>query len=88
MLGIVRDSSLQKFRIGGQRMRNQGQKIGYKTLKVVGNEKYGGSRFLQLLGISLGPWRSTSIFILNVPFAIEKCISFSVLSRTMNRRFV
>ncbi len=29
-----------------------------------------------------------SIFILNVPFAIEKCISFSALSSKMNRRFV
>jgi hypothetical protein len=25
-------------------------------LKVVGNEKLGGLRFLQLLGIVLGPW--------------------------------
>jgi hypothetical protein len=29
-----------------------------------------------MLGISLGPWRSMSIFILNVPFAIEKRIPF------------
>jgi hypothetical protein len=29
-----------------------------------------------------------SIFILNVPFAIEKRISFSALSSKMNRRFV
>jgi hypothetical protein len=58
------------------------------ALKVVGNEKYGGLRFLQLLGISLGPWRSMSIFVLNMPFAIEKRISFSALSSKMNRRFV
>ncbi len=29
-----------------------------------------------------------SIFILNMPFAIEKGISFSALSSKMNRRFV
>ncbi len=29
-----------------------------------------------------------SIFILNVPFAIEERISFSALSSKMNRRFV
>jgi hypothetical protein len=29
-----------------------------------------------------------SIFVLNMPFAIEKCISFSALSSKMNRRFV
>ncbi len=57
-------------------------------LKVVGNEKKGGLRFLQLLGISLGPWRLMSIFILNVPFAIEKSISVSACSSKMNRRFV
>ncbi len=57
-------------------------------LKLDGNEKLGGLRFLQLLGISLGPWRSMAIFILNVPFAIEKLISFSALSSKMNRRFV
>ncbi len=58
-----------------------------KCLKVVGNEKLGGFKFLQLLGINLGPWRSMSIFILNVPFAIEKPISVSALSSKMNRRF-
>ncbi len=57
-------------------------------LKVVGNEKLGGFKFLQLLGIDLGPWRSMSIFILNVPFAIEKPISVSAASSKMNRRFV
>ncbi len=60
----------------------------WAPLKVVGNEKKGGLRFLRLLGIGLGPWRSMSIFILNVPFAIEKCISVSAFSRKMNRRFV
>ncbi len=40
------------------------------------------------MGISLGPWRSMSVFILNVLFAIEKRISFSALSSKMNRRFV
>ncbi len=40
------------------------------------------------MGISLGPWRSMSIFGLNMPFAIEKRISFSALSSKMNRRFV
>jgi hypothetical protein len=57
----------------------------YKYLKVDGNEKLGGLRFLQLLGIGLGPWRSMSIFILNMPFAIEKHISFSALSSKLNR---
>jgi hypothetical protein len=59
-----------------------------RNLKVVGNEKKGGLRFLQLLGISLGPWRSMSIFMLNVPFAIEKCIFVSACSIKMNRQFV
>jgi hypothetical protein len=57
-------------------------------LKVVGNEKLGGLRFLQLLGIRLGLWRSMSIFILNMPFANAKRISVSSLSSKMNRRFV
>ncbi len=57
-------------------------------LKVVGNEKLGGLRFLQLLGIGLGPWRSMSIFILNMPFANAKRISVSALSSKMNRQFV
>jgi hypothetical protein len=34
---------------------------------------------------SLGPWRSMSIFILNMLFAIEKRISVSTLSSKMNR---
>ena len=55
-------------------------------LKVVGNEKLGGLKFLQLLGIGLGPWRSISILILNVPFANTKRISVSGLSSNMNRR--
>ena len=59
-----------------------------EILKVVGNEKLDGFKFLQLLGIDLGPWRSMSIFILNVPFAIEKPISVFALSSKMNRRFV
>jgi hypothetical protein len=57
-----------------------------KLLKVVGNEKLGGLKFLQLLGIGLGPWRSISILILNVPFANTKRISVSGLSSNMNRR--
>jgi len=64
------------------------QTLYIEKLKVVGNEKLGGFKFLQLLGIDLGPWRSMSIFILNVPFAIEKPISISALSSKMNRRFV
>ncbi len=43
----------------------------FLSLKVDG---IGGLRFLQLLGISLGPWQSMSIFILNVPFASKKGI--------------
>jgi hypothetical protein len=57
-------------------------------LKVDGNEKLGGLRFLQLLGIGLGPWRLMSIFILNMPFANAKRISVSALSSKMNRRLV
>jgi hypothetical protein len=57
-------------------------------LKVDGNEKLGGLRFLQLLGIGLGPWRSMSIFILNMPFANAKHISVSALSSKMNRRLL
>ncbi len=55
-------------------------------LKVDGNEKLGGLKFLQLLGIGLGPWRSISILILNMPFANKKCITVSGLSSNMNRR--
>ncbi len=55
-------------------------------LKVVGNEKLGGLKFLQLLGIGLGPWRLIFIFILNMPFANTKRISVSGLSSIMNRR--
>ena len=55
-------------------------------LKVDGNEKLGGLKFLQLLGIGLGPWRSISILIFNVQFANTKRISVSGLSSNMNRR--
>ena len=57
-------------------------------LKVDGKEKLGGLGFLQLLGIGLGPWRSMSIFVLNMLFAIAKRISVSALSSKMNRRLV
>ncbi len=43
-------------------------------LKVVGNEKKGGSRRWRVLGNNLGPWRLTFIFILNMPSAIRKSI--------------
>jgi hypothetical protein len=56
-------------------------------LKVVGNEKLGGLKFLQLLGIGLGPWRSISIFILNMPFANTKRISVSALSSKIGDLF-
>ncbi len=59
-----------------------------KLKGIVGNEKQGGSRFLQLLGTSLGPWRLMSIFVLNVSFAIEKRISIPALSSKRNRRLV
>ncbi len=55
---------------------------------VVGKEKKGGSRCLQWLGISLGLWRSMSIFVLNMLFVIEKCTSISALSSKLNRWFV
>ncbi len=63
----------------------QGDEKSIPALKVVGNEKLGGLKFLQLLGIGLGPWRSISILILNVPFANKKPISVSGLSSNMNR---
>ena len=59
-----------------------------RHLKVDGNEKLGGLRFLQLLGIGMGLWRSMSIFILNIPFANAKRISVSGHSSKMNRRLV
>jgi hypothetical protein len=59
-----------------------------QPLKVDGNEKLVGLRFLQLLGIGLGLWRSMSIFILNIPFANAKLISVSAHSSEMNRRLV
>ncbi len=39
------------------RMAGQSHESHEVSLKVVGNEKLGGLRFLQLLGIGLGPWR-------------------------------
>jgi hypothetical protein len=69
-----------------KRQRNVNFKGLKLALKVVGNEKLGGLKFLQLLGIGLGPWRSISILILNVPFANTKRISVSGLSSNMNRR--
>ncbi len=59
----------------------------FDILKVDGNEKLGGLRFLQLLGLGLEP-RSMSIFILNMLFANAKRISVSALSSKMNRRLV
>jgi hypothetical protein len=46
-------------------------------LKIVGNEKYDGSRDSDkcLSGVNLGPWRSIFIFILNIPSAIKIRIS-------------
>jgi hypothetical protein len=67
---------------------SESQKMSFTELvplKVVGNEKLGGLRFLQLLGIGLGPWRSMCILILNMPFANAKPISVSALSNKMNR---
>jgi hypothetical protein len=64
------------------------KKVSFYSLKVDGNEKLGGLRFLQLLGIGLGPWRSMSIFILNMPIANAKRISVSAHSNKMNRRLV
>ncbi len=48
-------------------------------LKVDGNEKLGGLRFLQLLGIGL---------FLNMPFANAKRISVSALSSKKNGRLI
>ena len=40
----------------------------YVTLKVVGNEKNGGSGRSQMLGYGVGPWRSMFIYNLNMQF--------------------
>jgi hypothetical protein len=37
-------------------------------LKVVGNEKNGGSGRSQMLGYGIGPWRSMFIYNLNMQF--------------------
>jgi hypothetical protein len=39
-----------------------------RQLKVVGNEKIGGSGKSQMLGYGSGPWRSRFIFCLNMQF--------------------
>jgi hypothetical protein len=68
-----------------QKLKSQSQSCRTAPLKVVGNEKLGGLKFLQLLGIGLGLWRSISFFILNMPFANTKRISASALSSKINR---
>jgi hypothetical protein len=40
----------------------------FKLLKVVGNEKNGGSGRSQMLGYGVGPWRSMFIYNLNMQF--------------------
>jgi hypothetical protein len=41
---------------------------------VVRNEKNGGLRKRQMLGIGLGPWRSRLIYSLNMQFLIKKSL--------------
>jgi hypothetical protein len=48
-----------------------------QCLKVVSNEKQGGSARWRLLSSGLGPRRSTFFFSLNMQFLSNKCISIS-----------
>ncbi len=59
-----------------------------KYLKVVGNEKNGGSRRSQMLGNGLGPWRSRFIHSLNMQFLFNNLISFSACNSEINRRLL
>ncbi len=58
----------------------------YSTLKVDGNEKWGGSERWHWLGISLGLRRSMAISNLNIQLLYKKHIYFSACSSIINRR--
>ncbi len=60
----------------------------FLVLKVGGNEKQWGSRRSQMLGNGLGPWRSRFIYNLNTQLLNKNHISFSALSRKMNKRLL
>jgi hypothetical protein len=57
-------------------------------LKVGGNEKQWESGRSQMLGNSLGPWRSRFIYNLNIHFLNKNHISVSALSSKMNKRLL
>ncbi len=57
-------------------------------LKVVGNEKKRWVKIFTVVGHKLGTVAINVHFHFDVPFAIEKCISFSPLSSKINRPFV
>ncbi len=50
------------------------------VLKVVGNEKNGGSRRTQMLGNGIGPWRSRFIYNLNMQFLIKILFPFPLVT--------
>ncbi len=49
------------------------------TLKVVGNEKGGGSGGWRLFEDAFGPWRSMSVYFLMLPSSFPQRISGSCL---------
>jgi hypothetical protein len=59
-----------------------------KTLKVGGNEKQWGPGRNQMLGNSLGPWRSRFIYNLNTQLLNKSHISVSALSSKMNKQLL
>jgi hypothetical protein len=59
-----------------------------KGLKVVGNEKGGGSGSRLLLEWGTGPWRSMSFYFLMLPSSFVQRISVSCLLSSINRRLV
>jgi hypothetical protein len=84
MFLILPSHTRRRIRISGSG-RKLAKKKSFHSLKVDGNEKLGGLRFLQLLGIGLGPWRSMFIFILNMPFANAKRISVYFRFRSLQQ---
>ena len=51
-------------------------------LKVVGNEKIGGSGKCQMLGYGSGLWRSKFIFCLNMQFELKVLFPFPPVTAT------
>jgi hypothetical protein len=56
------------FKMSGLCVRSLMCRIPLRYLKVVGNEKIGGSGKCQMLGYDSGLWRSRFIFCLNMQF--------------------